>query len=236
MAEPTAEIIDSLSRIDLLLKELSKSRVGISIRLPNDSQLYTSIILEVDSNARTFALDELIPADGNAKLKVAGRFQAEGLIRKVSARFSAKVVQIVDAEGLPYYSAAIPECIEYRQQRRNYRVYINLSNPMNILMSSDTAGEISGRVVNLSLGGAGFITRQDIAAEPGDTFPRCALALPCGMTLDCQACIRYYHFNAQSGDWRGGLEFIGLQADQEKALRACIMDIERRALRVRPEG
>lgn len=230
------EIIDSPSRIDVLLKELSKSRVGISIKLPHDRQSYTSTILDVDTSARTFALDELIPTGGNLKLKLFGQFQAEGLIRKVSARFSTTVLETLAHTGASYYSAAIPQRIEYHQQRRNYRVYINLSNPVEILLHSASTGQVSGRVLDLSLRGASFITREEIAAKPGDIFSRCALSLPNGGPLICRASVRYSRFNVKFGGWRVGLEFIGLQAEQKKALRACVMKIERMALRIRPEA
>ncbi len=236
MSAPSIEKITTTTRIDLLLKELSKKRVGITVSIQGSPGVYTSTLLQIDVESRTLAFDELIPAEGNSLLKPQVRINIEGQVRNVLARFASEILEVVDDSGLPYYTAAVPELVEYAQQRKNYRVYISLSNTMDIVMHTESGAEIQGRIVNLSMGGAGFSTTKDLSLEAGDCFEDCSIELFSGSTITCKAIVHYYHYSSQSGDWRGGLEFIELKSSEEQALRACIMEVERLALRVRPEN
>jgi flagellar brake protein len=128
----------------------------------------------------------------------------------------------------------MPQQLEYLQRRAFFRAYVPRSMELRVQMVMEERFEVTGRLLDVSLGGFGMQFAQDCTLAPLDIVTVRALQLPEGRTIGCTAEVRYTQPVYGQKLIRAGARFFGLDKPVERTLLRAIYCLEREQIRKRP--
>jgi c-di-GMP-binding flagellar brake protein YcgR len=179
-----------------LLKQLQQHLVIMTAKFPFDNlssnkltpneEVYNTAIIKIDYKNKLFYLDELIPDDGNQKIKklkkILLRTRLDGAI--LTAECTLK--EIGEEKGIPHYVMYFPERIHSTQRRESYRVNIPLSRRIQVNMQTESGAFIAGFLNDISFSGIAIRleNNQDFDLHVDETIPFLTLHLK--ETITCE--------------------------------------------------
>ena len=84
----------------------------------------------------------------------------------------------------------LPEIIEYRQRRLNYRVHIPVTLQLSVTIENRKGNKIKGSLRDLSYGGVGIIILANKTLIQTGEEHECIIELPDGEKICCTAELR----------------------------------------------
>lgn len=219
-----------------MLQSLLERRVLLSAKPEGDENWYTTALLDLNPTAGIMALDELAPHQGHERVGVGTRLRIMGVLGGVPTRFTGEVVDVGVQNGIAFYRAAMPQEVEYLQRRAFFRAYVPRSMELRVEMVMEERLQVTGRLLDLSLGGFGVQLAQDCPLAPLDVVAIRALDLPEGQRISCTAEIRYTQQEYGQKLIRAGARFIDLDKAIERSLLRAIYCLEREQIRKRPRA
>jgi flagellar brake protein len=233
-SRPSRELIADPARVHRMLQNLWERRVLLSAKLEGDENWYTTALLDVNPMAGTIVLDELAPDKGHERVEVGTRLRVTGVLGGVPVRFAGEVADIAVENDIAYYRVAMPQQLEYLQRRAFFRAYVPRSMELRVQMVMEERFEVTGRLLDVSLGGFGMQFAQECPLAPLDIVTVRALQLPEGQTIGCTAEVRYTQPVYGQKLIRAGARFFGLDKPVERTLLRAIYCLEREQIRKRP--
>lgn len=108
------------------------------------------------------------------------------------------------------------------------RLRLGRRHPARITLRHNGKMLLDGPVDNLSISGAGFYVRPTGEKFPlrGTRYGTCRITLPDRQTVFCQANVVHGKFDAETGYTLLGIEFVGLEAEDERRLQRFIRGVE----------
>ena len=231
MASDSYEKIDDPIYMRCLLKKVMAKHALASITDEGNNPVCNSILLDLDSKNKLLHLDppnSLLNKDalGNNK-KININVANEG----IEVKFTANIKKV----GRNYSSLVLdlPQEIEYRQRRQNFRVPLSQSTQVPLTIYNQNH-EISGKVTDISVGGVAIIFGIDISEKitfkESQKFP-CKLDLPGHPPIECDLIIRFYRFNEETGKQKIGAQFDHLNREQLHYLSQFINEVQRQQIK-----
>lgn len=236
MSSASDERISDHKVVARLLKRIMDRRALLTITLADSIDTYNSAILELDERSRSLTLDELKPLSGHDRLMAQGRLRARAALQGVEIRFSAQLLDAVKESGIWMYHFHMPNELQYRQRRANYRIPVGMSSGVSVELHKDGL-ELAGlRVLDVSEGGLGLRTQSPISLNLGDRLP-CTLNLPNGRSIRCQLEVRNLRETPQAyGSMQVGGHFLDLDRPQRTALSRVLIELQRDMIRRSPKN
>lgn len=233
-SRPVRELITDPARLQRMLQSLWERRNLLSAQFEGDPNPYNTALLDVDADRGFLLLDELAPRKGHDAVRVGTRLRVMGVLGGVPTRFHVEVQDILVQGGIAFYRAPMPKQLEYQQRRAFFRAYVPRSLELRVLIVKDDQTELSGRLLDLSLGGFGMLLPQNAPVDSLEVVAVRSLALPERQTIACRAEIRYTQQEYGQKLIRVGARFVELEGVAERTLLRAILHLEREQIRKKP--
>lgn len=221
-------------RLLALLKNLQSKRTLLSARIDDQSRYYTTTLLKIDPQSQLIYLDELVPRTGHERLQSGCVLHVVGLLSGVPTYFTTPVISVDEQEGIAFYRVALPEQIDYQQKREFFRVRIGPKLNLGVrLTRTEGAVMLSGRLLDISLGGFGALLPDNSQLKELDFVTVNALDLPEKKIISCTAQICHIQ-RPQLRNTNGlqiGANFNELSSKAEQTLFQAILLLERAQIR-----
>ncbi len=207
----------------------------LSIKFHGESREYSSLLLNADLDKEELVFDELIPDEGNAKLKGGEPFTLIGVYEGIHVHCRFKGMRSKTPSGYDHaFSAGFPEVIHHKQRREAYRATIDQYDDSKISAANDDReSAIAGKVVDLSTTGLGAEFPKFIRPEikAGEKFPNCNIAVNQQFSIHCTLIARHPRYEKSTGLYFCGFEFHGLSRLQQKQVDRYIIELQQTARR-----
>jgi c-di-GMP-binding flagellar brake protein YcgR len=228
---PDSEQITDPARVERLLERLGKRYTPLTVRIPGYEEDYTSCIVDVD---RPYVLlDKLVSSTGHRLLLSERALQVTGKLDGIDIRFITTLERVDDQDDVVTYYINLPERLEYRQRRLDYRAHIPAAQKLRVIIDDRDGTVIEGVLHDLSRGGAGmYFPDGEPAVEPG-LLHECAIELPGDVWLYCAVELRYSKDIPSRDRQLIGARFTDLGHEQARLVARCISELEREFIRKR---
>ncbi len=228
--ETIADHEEIASQLALLLA----SRATLGIGIEEGQEVYLSRALEIVPEDGYLVLDELVPSEGNQRLRSGTRILVTARSRGTLLRFYTEVQEIASERGLAYYRLRWPRLIGLQQRRRHFRVFVPMSQSVPVLLATDDDVRLQGELRDLSVSGfsARLPEQLPVRLVTGQVLPSCRLALPDHGQVIVPVELRYLEApRDQRRSARIGGRFLRLSTQTERQLEKMVRAIEREAQR-----
>lgn len=225
------ETVSDTTRISVLLQKLQDQRSLVTIKVQDQAEPFSSVVIDVDRDAGLFIIDELKPDSGNELLRQRPALQIQGHLDGVLMNFGTTVVESGVDNGICYHKIAIPSEIQYQQRRQAVRVRLSAANPLAVTFTSASGSRYEGELEDLSVGGLRARFTQRLADELAAGIElNCSFALPPDKheKINSTFIIRVIKHQAEDGKppFLGG-QFVALDKQAERKLQRAIMTLQR---------
>lgn len=226
------ERITAKPRLIGLLQRIKDSRTLLMVHLPDDNARYTSALLELDLQSGTLILDELTPANGNARVADLKRFHATARLSGGQVRFRVDV-QRIDAEGgVLRYVAGLPEVVTYEQRRNAFRARVPAGLVVPAVLTSDEGVTYECEVLDISTFGIRLDTARgtELNVDDGHLYA-CHINFPEGGSISGEMELRFVGEDQITHRVQIGARFTSLLGPQRKAIERFVMYLQRETIR-----
>lgn len=116
-------------------------------------------------------------------------------------RFSTwvKSISITEQDGIPAYRLALPDAVEAKQRRRNFRVPVDADAGVRLRIRDPEGNKLLCTVLNMSLAGACFSCQGNLSEHLRTTpvLRNCTLSIPGVGDIGCDLEVRSFEFRRQ---------------------------------------
>lgn len=148
---------DSILKPSLMaahLGRLQRQHLLVSISISGTSNIYNSMLVNVDTENHTMLLDILHPELAHQQLMKKKKFIFNVTHEGVKISFKGTIKKLVEDEGKPAYLIEFPEKLIYQQRRQYFRAPICKDTILPItLTNTETNSRCEGIINNVSRGG-----------------------------------------------------------------------------------
>ena len=111
---------------------------------------------EVDPLERYVLIDELFPTHGAFFVSPGDEVEITSIRRGIPVRFSTwvKSISITEQDGIRLIRLALPDAVEAKQRRRNFRVPVDADAGVRLRIRGPEGNKLLCTVLNMSLAGA----------------------------------------------------------------------------------
>lgn len=221
-----------LNHTYLQLHQAQRNRSFVEVGIEGDSEIYQSMVLDINPEERTLLVDELFP---RGFLGLPGQ-QVNLSIRQSNGRiltFSSVIKEQRLYKGSPQYILEMPKDLGSDQRRSSYRLPL-VSGIIDSRFNGPDQLPYHGRLCNVSSTGVAI----EVAGESANSFhyndPLNHVEFNfAGMNIDCQMAVRNVSEKPASYGERLliGAEFVDLSMLEKKQLEKSIMRIQRDRLK-----
>ncbi len=219
--------VSDLPGITRILEGLIEARSLISVFVGEETeQGYTSAVLAAYPDKQQFVMDELSMNKGHKELLQQKKLSAYAILKGVKVFFKADLRKVAEKKSIPYYVLNFPEFIHYGQQRSSFRVLLPNSAKSSVKILSTY-----GQLVDLSIGGVGFMLPSGMAVRSGEILMNVLIQLPHGGSFHCDLEVCHVMSQFDKRHNRIGAKFMGLPKNMENQLHRTIIKLERSKLK-----
>lgn len=226
-------MISNLQQRRQLLRQLIKHRALISAHY-GEQRSFLTTVLELPANEERLLIDANPSATLMHQVTSASRLLCVTQLEQVRIQFILRELQLQHSSQGSMLSAPLPAEILYLQRRESYRLQVPLSHHTSVQLSrpahSPEPLALSGRLLNISIGGLGLLLPATAAEIAPDERIEVRLSLPAQGLIDATMRVRYLHVSGQHGDsvhYQVGLAFEELEQKQENQIQRYIFHTER---------
>lgn len=230
---PQFAIISSPSRIFLLISPLKNQHDLLKISFENQHNLFSSTLLDIDSNKGFLVLSAFDHAVAGKLLANKNNFHVYTQFNGSELRFTVKLLKFSGTGIHTRYKISFPTVIKYCQRRSAHRVHISLAMNITASFNKGDGQEIVGQLRNISSGGMRIqflqTKPQDIAVLNEHTA--CTISFSDKSDIQCTFEIRHTQLLANKKGCSVGGSFWTLEQTQKRTLEHFIAKVERESLR-----
>ncbi|NNJ95229.1 MAG: hypothetical protein HKP57_10830 [Halobacteria archaeon] len=228
---PDSEQITDPARVVQLLERLAKRRTPLTVKISGNAEPFASCV--VDVNRKHVMLDELLPNAGHDLLLAKRGLRVIGKLEGIDIRFNSTLARVDDQAKVVTYYMHLPDQLEYRQRRLDYRVHIPMSRRLRVIIDNTEGEEFEGVLHDLSHGGAGMNFPNGRPNVESGLWHECAIELSVGEWLYCTVELRYSKSISFRDRQLIGARFIDLSPEQDRQIRCHLSELQREFLRKR---
>lgn len=205
------------------------------ISFPPRAQKFQSYIIEVDSAANNYWLDEMIPREGNRHAALGEPFRIEAWHDGVQMVWHCDSAAAVDLDGAPAYCASTPGELVYHQKRGAYRATVHRTLETGIGLIHDKRDiQFTGHLLDISATGckARLAGDQSTLLRPGDLYQASYLELPETGRLNVALEIRHAVYDDIRDETCVGLRFRQPGPVAQRQIDRYVNTLQREARRL----
>jgi c-di-GMP-binding flagellar brake protein YcgR len=217
------------------LKLLQQGQDSLTITFDGQPQHYQSLLVELDRERGLLALDELMPADGEARLLAGERFQVQGYHEGIRMAWHVERAGIRrgNHQGHPCYWMELPEEVDYHQRRDAYRAPLKSTQTPTInLAGSLLSPSLVGKLLDISATGCKLRFPGNVMSvlERGEVYERLSIALP-EATLVLAAELRHLHYEERQEASFAGMRFHDISGLEQRQIERFVFQVQRESRR-----
>jgi c-di-GMP-binding flagellar brake protein YcgR len=228
------KVLDTPLEIAANLRLLLESHDPLIITFHERAQRFQSYIIEVDKDANVFALDEMIPRDGERFLAAGESFRVEGFHDGVRIAWeSSGDMTIVDDGRQRLYRGTLPEEVIYHQRRNAFRAALKLAQLVSVEIGGDKLkSPLGGKLLDISATGCKLRFEGDVSRrmQLGQVYERFVAQLPFG-TMTAPVELRYLHFEETVNITFAGVRFHNMSGQVQRQVERFVYQLQREARR-----
>lgn len=232
------KVLTTALEISQHLKMLQDSHDPLIITFHDRSQRFQSYVIEIDRASGTYALDEMIPRDGEKYLENGETFRVEGFHDGVRIAWECQVPMSVGScgEGNRCYKGAIPESVTYHQRRNAFRAALKLSQLVDVVLDGSKlkgAGALRGKLLDVSATGCKlrFEGNVEDRLQLGQVYERFEAGKPLEVK-EVQVELRHVHFEERLNVTFVGMRFHNINSGQvQRRIENYVYQLQREAMR-----
>jgi len=234
--EPIKALENPINRqLYLTLYQIMRDHIFIYLTVDQDSQIFQSIILDIDPEKKTITIDDLFPQ----KHRFIG---LEGHILNIATQidgtrhyFKSKIIQMNKQGYAISYTVDIPEEMSEVQRRKSFRLNLTPTKQFAIRFLNAQLKHEIGKLRNISIDGAGFDAEGDLSQfwQPESILENCELILEGEKVFDLDLTIKTCQIIPTQHQIMSyiGVEFNDLTENQKNKLYKMIIKKQRAQLR-----
>lgn len=212
------------------IKSLMDGHDPLIVTFTAGQQRFQSYVVEVDREAGTFALDELIPRDGERLLNSGEPFRVEGFHDGARIAWEAQgTFAVVDDEHGRSYHGPLPTELIYHQRRNAFRAALKLSSLVDVALAGDKlAKTLRGKLLDLSATGCKlrFEGNCEHLLQLGQVYDRFSAALPFG-SITTPVELRHLHFEQRLNTTFAGVRFHTMTGLVQRNVERFVYQLQR---------
>jgi flagellar brake protein len=217
----TYEDIDKSAAIVTMLEGIADARTPIIVRTLPSGASYSSAIVSVDGDRRTFVIDEVLPLDANRHFTAGMRLRITTQVREVDASFTTVVLEANRRNG-GLHELQVPSTVRRYQKRSYFRAKCSGAAQVHLV---PVEGEvIQAELRDLSIGGVGLRLRDPVPAaiSLGAVFHDCEILLGPETVLSCMLEIRHVSTPRRSRMTMVGCRFLDLDKTAQNTISRVV--------------
>ncbi len=218
-----------------LLKNIQQHRDHLSISFADRPRKFQSVIVQIDTDAKTLWFDEMMPREGDRHAIAGEAFRIDAWHEGVHMRWQCAGVQRLLLEGVPTYCAPLPEEMLYHQKRGAFRASIRRSMELGLHLGHAKRNvSLNGTLMDISATGCKARFSGDCTTQlpPGDLFEQCSLEIPDAGRLNLNIEIRHTWHEPGSNETLAGLAFSQTSAAAQRQIDRFVNFLQREARRL----
>ena len=228
------KVLNTPLEIAANLRLLLESHDPLIITFHERTQRFQSYLIEVDRDANTMALDEMIPRDGEKYMAAGEAFRVEGFHDGVRIAWdSSGEMSVVEEDGQRLYRGSMPSEVIYHQRRNAFRAALKLAQLVSVEMGGDKLKfPLKGKLLDISATGCKLRFEGDVSErmQLGQVYEQFVAQLPFGnMTAPVE--LRYLHFEERVNTTFAGIRFHNMSGLVQRQVERFVYQLQREARR-----
>lgn len=216
------------------LRQLLDSHDPLIITFHERTQRFQSYLIEVDRDAGTMALDEMIPRDGERFLLSGEPYRIEGFHDGVRIAWEGGgPMSMVDNDGQRLYRGALPIEVIYHQRRNAFRAALKLASLVNVEIGGEKLkSPLTGKLLDISATGCKLRFEGDVSErmQLGQVYERFISHLPFG-AMSAPVELRHLHFEERVNTTFAGVRFHNMSGLVQRQVERFVYQLQREARR-----
>jgi len=233
------EIVRDPARIAGLLIRVRCTHTLINVSLPDSSETFSSVFLNIDIEKQLVTIDELIPLRGHALLTRSRTATIHTRLRGVNISFTTEMVGSGHASGAAFYQLRLPVNLKYSLQRAFYRAEVGANRHFPVLLGQDEQDPVlEGMLYDISAGGIGFKISDEAATalSISDRYEHSQITLCTNKVIECKIEIRFIGEKAKARLRFIGASFINLNKADEDVIARFVAELDREKRKIIASG
>ena len=215
------------------LRQLAQQNTPLTLIFSGRSQRYLTYVIAVDLDNASFALDELVPEEGQRLLASGEPFRIDAYLEGVHIHWRSSETPVISHQaGHPAAWFRFPAELHYHQKRNAYRAKTLLNEPVSLALSGNNLhSPLSGRLLDLSA--TGCKVRFEVAycnLQPGQLFSNALLTLP-GERISLDVEVRHARCEEKQECSVAGFRFHQLEGQAQRSIDRYVNHLQREARR-----
>ena len=230
------KVLDTPLEIAANLRLLLESHDPLIVTFPERSQRFQSYVVHVDRDDNTWALDEMIPRDGERFIENGEPFRIEGFHDGVRIAWECNSsLTITEIDGHRCYRGDLPLAVTYHQRRNAFRAALKLSQLVDIVLDGSRLkghGALRGKLLDISATGCKlrFDGNIEDRLQLGQVYEKFAAGNPLGLS-QTMAELRHLHYEERINTTFAGLRFHNLNGQMQRRVESFVYQLQREARR-----
>jgi c-di-GMP-binding flagellar brake protein YcgR len=216
------------------VKSLMDGHDPLIVTFTERQQRFQSYVVDVNRDSGTFALDELIPRDGERFLANGEHFRVEGFHDGVRIAWEAHgAFKTLDNDSGRSYHGPLPVEVIYHQRRNAFRAALKLSALVDVeVAGARLAKAVRGKLLDLSATGCKLRFEGNITEllQLGQVYEKFTAALPFG-AISTPVELRYLHFEERLDTTFAGVRFHNMSGQVQRNVERFVYQLQRDARR-----
>ena len=229
-------IIRDKLHVSALLNRLFKQKCILNIKILSNNGSYITIgnseLLKINYKENSILLD-----DFEYKIEIGTNITVFTKHKGVETYFQTTVNNQLNNEAANYYICSIPEEVNHKQRRQQYRAEVqNLWTIPVTLVDDTTETPLSAYLYNISTGGINIRSSSSSFKKiKKDTIVNTHIQFPNNENVKCKLLVRQADLNKKAGVQQLAGKFINLDAKQEKTIQSFVNSVDRKIIKNKHE-
>ncbi|CAG8867895.1 Flagellar brake protein YcgR [Pseudomonas fluorescens] len=230
------KVLDTPLEIAANLRLLLESHDPLIVTFPERSQRFQSYVVHVDRDANSWALDEMIPRDGERFIENGEPFRIEGFHDGVRIAWECNSpLTITQIDGNRCYSGDLPLEITYHQRRNAFRAALKLSQLVDVVLDGSRlkgSGPLRGKLLDISATGCKLRFEGDVEdrLQLGQVYEKFAAGNPLALSQTMVE-LRHLHYEERINTTFAGIRFHNLNGQMQRKIESFVYQLQREARR-----
>lgn len=219
-------------RIVKLIEAVALSSQQCSVTIKGSKTIFSTTLIDFQPEQNFLILDYLTPIEGNAILQIVKVLKLSAFANNIPLAFNLTIHNHGMKQGIPYYTASLPDRIYYPQRRKAPRIFIDKTSTLRFLtLTTHSDTPVSGVVFDLSRSGLCVnLSPPSIDLARGDSLKNCWIILPDEDTVTFDLAIRSVK-TLQGPKTQISGYFINMPPTSKRKLDRHIARLERATIR-----
>ena len=223
-------IVKEKLQIYALLNRIYKNKCILNIKFLSNNASYINIghseLLQINLDQDTITIDSL-----DKKIHVGTNITVFTKHKGIETYFQTHIINADDK--LNYYICKIPNEINHKQRRQQYRAEVqNLWTIPVTLIEDNSKKPLSAYIYNISTGGINVRSSSSSFKKiKKDTVIDTHIQFPNNANIHCKLLVRQSEPNKKAGVQQLAGQFVNLNAKQEKTIQAFVNSVDRKIIK-----